>query len=164
MGIVRKEGFDFGFDPGACADCPAHCCRGESGHIWVDQQEILAISSFLRINAIDCIRKYLDRIGNRLSIKERFAGDDFEPRPQAHSPSRFIETAGLASELRKRQDPYGPSPAACGRDLQCLFFDGVSRRCSIYEVRPAQCRRFPFWEYFRKYKDEVIRECPGIRE
>jgi Fe-S-cluster containining protein len=124
MGVIRKEGFDFGFDPGACADCPGHCCRGESGQIWVDQQEILAISGFLGINVIDCIRTYLDRIGSRLSIKERFADDGFE----------------------------------------CVFFEGVSKRCSVYTVRPAQCRQFPFWEYFRKHKDEAMRECPGIRE
>jgi len=27
----------------------------------------------------------------------------------------------------------------------CIFLDGQSRRCSIYPVRPAQCRTWPFW-------------------
>lgn len=27
----------------------------------------------------------------------------------------------------------------------CAFFDGATRRCTIYEVRPSQCRTWPFW-------------------
>lgn len=44
----------------------------------------------------------------------------------------------------------------------CLFYD---RGCTIYPVRPAQCRTYPFWvknlrsEYAWK---QVCRECPGI--
>jgi Fe-S-cluster containining protein len=43
----------------------------------------------------------------------------------------------------------------------CLFFDEKKRQCAIYDVRPAQCRTFPFWEYFRDNPEEAIRECPG---
>lgn len=32
-------------------------------------------------------------------------------------------------------------------------------KCSIYPVRPSQCRNFPFWSHL-KTKD--IRHCPGI--
>lgn len=32
--------------------------------------------------------------------------------------------------------------------------------CSIYPVRPQQCRLFPFWPNL-KYKDKVINHCPG---
>ncbi len=78
MGIIRRDGFNFGFDPDACTDCPGYCCRGESGYIWVNQQEILKICCFLKINSIDFMKKYLDRIGNRFSIKERFTEHDFE--------------------------------------------------------------------------------------
>ena len=43
----------------------------------------------------------------------------------------------------------------------CLFFNNA---CSIYPVRPTQCRTFPFWDYFRdeKHFDELKKECPGI--
>ncbi len=44
----------------------------------------------------------------------------------------------------------------------CIFFDEKMKCCSIYEVRPLQCRTFPFWEQFKNDKDEVIKECPGI--
>jgi len=45
----------------------------------------------------------------------------------------------------------------------CLFFDEKNRRCAIYDVRPAQCRTFPFWEYFRDNPDEAVKECPGVQ-
>ena len=48
--------------------------------------------------------------------------------------------------------------------LACIFFDGPARRCAIYSVRPEQCRRFPFWDHFKKHRDQLVRECPGIRE
>jgi len=44
----------------------------------------------------------------------------------------------------------------------CIFFDTNTNRCSVYEVRPNQCRTFPFWEQFQQNHEEVIKECPGI--
>ena len=44
----------------------------------------------------------------------------------------------------------------------CVFFDEEKKRCSIYPVRPLQCRTFPFWEQFKNDEDEVRKECPGI--
>ena len=44
----------------------------------------------------------------------------------------------------------------------CVFFDMEKKMCRIYEVRPSQCRTFPFWEYFKENIDEVVTECPGI--
>lgn len=47
-------------------------------------------------------------------------------------------------------------------DYACIFFDETKERCTIYPVRPRQCRTFPFWEQFKNNEDEVRRECPGI--
>ena len=41
----------------------------------------------------------------------------------------------------------------------CIFF---ANGCSIYPVRPKQCRTFPFWDYFKTHIDELVKECPGI--
>ncbi|UCD33847.1 MAG: YkgJ family cysteine cluster protein [Desulfobacterales bacterium] len=47
-------------------------------------------------------------------------------------------------------------------DGRCIFYQ---EGCSIYPVRPAQCRTFPFWfenlRSFNKWR-RVTRECPGI--
>jgi hypothetical protein len=48
-------------------------------------------------------------------------------------------------------------------NYQCVFYDDQIQGCSVYEVRPVQCRRFPFWEYFKKHRSEVLEECPGTR-
>lgn len=42
----------------------------------------------------------------------------------------------------------------------CIFFDTITNRCAVYEVRPSQCRDFPFWESFKQEKDKVFIECP----
>jgi Fe-S-cluster containining protein len=44
----------------------------------------------------------------------------------------------------------------------CIFFDNRLKRCRIYPVRPLQCRSFPFWEIFKKDKEEVKKECIGV--
>ena len=47
-------------------------------------------------------------------------------------------------------------------NFACIFFDESMKRCSIYPVRPRQCRTFPFWEQFKNNEGEVQKECPGI--
>ena len=44
----------------------------------------------------------------------------------------------------------------------CIFFDQVKKECLIYELRPSQCRSFPFWDYFKTRKEDLKKECIGI--
>ncbi len=47
----------------------------------------------------------------------------------------------------------------------CVFFAG--RRCRVYEARPAQCRRYPFWPRHLQSPQAwrlAANECEGIRE
>ncbi|RLB80943.1 MAG: YkgJ family cysteine cluster protein [Deltaproteobacteria bacterium] len=122
MHLIRENGFDFSFDPKACENCHRNCCIGESGYIWVTEEEIHKISNFLGLGINDFISHYLVQIGNRFSLKECKINGSFE----------------------------------------CVFFDDQNRRCSIYSVRPTQCRRFPFWDHFKSNVDEAIKECPGV--
>jgi len=46
----------------------------------------------------------------------------------------------------------------------CVFFNNVSRQCQIYEVRPRQCRTWPFWTSNLKSPeawDDMCDGCPG---
>ena len=46
----------------------------------------------------------------------------------------------------------------------CVYFE-QGRGCTIYPVRPAQCRTWPFWESnlrSRKNWDSIAEVCPGI--
>ena len=48
-------------------------------------------------------------------------------------------------------------------DDRCIFLEG--NKCSIYEVRPMQCRTYPFWSQNLKTQNRwhiVSQECPGI--
>ncbi|MCR9202633.1 MAG: YkgJ family cysteine cluster protein [Planctomycetaceae bacterium] len=46
----------------------------------------------------------------------------------------------------------------------CTFFDSRTRGCSVYPVRPIQCRTWPFWQSNIDSKqkwDQVCQDCPG---
>jgi len=119
---MKCEGYPYAFDPNACQNCSGKCCIGESGYIWVSQEEISAIALKLSLSKEAFINNYLLKIRYRFTIKE------------------------IAYE-----GGHG-----------CVFFDMEKKMCRIYDVRPQQCRTFPFWEYFKENIDEVVTECPGI--
>ncbi len=53
------------------------------------------------------------------------------------------------------------------RGQHCVFLQEGSGGCSIYQVRPQQCRTWPFWpENLRSYRTwiEASKTCPGILE
>ena len=46
----------------------------------------------------------------------------------------------------------------------CVFFDGQTRKCTVYEARPRQCRTWPFWDSNLKSPDDwkhTCSVCPG---
>ena len=46
----------------------------------------------------------------------------------------------------------------------CVFFDGNSRKCTVYDARPMQCRTWPFWKSNVESKEtwkETCQACPG---
>lgn len=46
----------------------------------------------------------------------------------------------------------------------CVFFDSKTRKCSVYEARPRQCRTWPFWDSNLKSPDDwrhTCEVCPG---
>ncbi len=48
---------------------------------------------------------------------------------------------------------------------RCIFLDGETNQCTVYEARPFQCRTFPFWTTFvdeNGWTDEVRAMCEGI--
>jgi Fe-S-cluster containining protein len=65
--------------------------------------------------------------------------------------------------LRKVKHRYSltEKPLSQG-EYACVFFDTELKRCTIYPVRPRQCRTFPFWEPYKNHEEEVRAECPGI--
>ncbi len=122
MEEIKKEGFDFTFNPAACESCEGRCCTGESGSIYATRLEFEKIADFLDISMDELKHKYLKKVKNRYSITE----------------IRYNES------------------------YDCIFFDRENHGCKIYDVRPTQCRTFPFWDYFKNNPKELEDECPGV--
>ncbi|MGB4726607.1 MAG: YkgJ family cysteine cluster protein [Thermogutta sp.] len=70
----------------------------------------------------------------------------------AEFEERFVRTIGKAKSLIEQ--PNG----------DCVFLHPLTRKCLVYELRPRQCRSFPFWSSILKTKrtwEEICRTCPG---
>ena len=122
MSLILTDDFDFAFDPKACARCNGRCCTGDSGYIWVNEEEMRKIADFLDMNMAELIDSHIIRVRKRFSLKEVKGKNGFD----------------------------------------CVFFDNKAGRCSIYRVRPEQCRTYPFWNRYKTKASEVLAECPGV--
>lgn len=76
--LMREDGYAYSFNPAACSECPAKCCTGESGYIFVSDGEIKAISEFLGMDEDNFRKTYLFKNGYKWSIKERKMQDSYE--------------------------------------------------------------------------------------
>lgn len=64
--------------------------------------------------------------------------------------------------LRKEGYRYSIKDLLNDGSYDCVFYDKNTNGCSIYQVRPNQCKTFPFWNYFKENIEEVKKECPAI--
>ncbi len=65
---------------------------------------------------------------------------------------KYVRKIGIRKSLR--EFPNG----------DCVFFDPESRKCTVYDARPRQCRTWPFWESNLKSPaawDATCEVCPG---
>lgn len=129
------------FDAGLrfeCTQC-GKCCTGGPGVVRVSNEEITALAEHLGISRQQFAAQFVR------PFPPDALDEDGRPYPGSDSPGNpllsLTETA----------------------DHSCIFFaDG---RCTVYPVRPSQCRTFPFW--MKNLRNEaawqrVARSCPGI--
>jgi len=64
--------------------------------------------------------------------------------------NRFLIKVGYRFSIKEK--PYKNGYA-------CIFFENG---CKIYDVRPSQCRSFPFWDYYKTRIKALKKECPGV--
>ena len=64
--------------------------------------------------------------------------------------------------LRKVGIKYSFKEVEFEQGFACIFFNQKTRKCDIYNLRPKQCRTFPFWDYYKFHKEEIKKECLGI--
>jgi len=77
-------------------------------------------------------------------------------RPQGLKRIKEIYLQKIGAKFSVKEKPFEGG-------LACVFFDEARRNCGIYELRPKQCRSFPFWEYFKTHTKELEEECIGVR-
>lgn len=69
---------------------------------------------------------------------------------------RYIKKVGMRfSLIEKMCDDRA-------KGVGCVFFDEKNLGCSIYAVRPKQCRTFPFWDSYKSDKDGLAKRCMGV--
>ncbi len=76
--LIKKEGYDYLFDPSACSSCQGRCCTGESGYIYVTINEIQKIADLLGMDINEFAQSYLFKKGYKFSIKEVIHNDSYE--------------------------------------------------------------------------------------
>lgn len=102
-----------------CTQC-GHCCTGDPGFVWVDDDEIQKLAKFRGEPLREFGPLYTRSARGKVTLREKANGD-------------------------------------------CIFFDSV-RGCTVYPVRPKQCRTWPFWESNLSSPEEWERiegQCPG---
>ncbi len=70
MSIIIKKNFPFSFDTSSCSSCLGNCCIGQSGNIWINQQEMMNLSKYLNISVEELKIKFLRKELYKYSIKE----------------------------------------------------------------------------------------------
>lgn len=69
--MIRQDGFGYEFDSSKCDECGGKCCTGESGYIWISEDEIRSLGEYLGYKTELIKEIFLEKFGNRYSIKEK---------------------------------------------------------------------------------------------
>jgi len=76
--------------------------------------------------------------------------------------SKYLFSKGSRFSIKERK----VESAEGSSSYECLFFEKEKNGCTIYQVRPNQCRTFPFWNHFKEdtieLRQELQQECPGV--
>jgi Fe-S-cluster containining protein len=82
----------------------------------------------------------IDALARRLGM----AVDEFE--------RRYVREVGVRRTLKEL------------KNYDCVFLDPETRKCTVYEDRPRQCRTWPFWNSNLKSSEawrQTCDVCPG---
>jgi Fe-S-cluster containining protein len=72
--------------------------------------------------------------------------------PQAFE-KKYVNQVGVRRTLKERKKTY-----------DCVFLDAGTRKCTVYDLRPRQCRTWPFWDSNLRTPETwkaACEACPG---
>jgi uncharacterized protein len=141
LNVLKSAGAEPWYSSGlrfACTQC-GNCCSGPPGFVWISGEEIGRLAEYLGISRRETTERYCRKMFGRWSLKE-----SKNPRHGGHD-CVFLKD-GPAEQVDGK--------VAHGR-----------RVCSIYPVRPQQCRTWPFWKHnlsSAQAWEHAARKCPGM--
>ncbi|WP_428939032.1 YkgJ family cysteine cluster protein [Fontivita pretiosa] len=102
-----------------CTQC-GNCCTGGPGYVWISRQEIARMAEYLQISRQEVIARYCREVDGKCSLREnRNARGEYD-----------------CIFLREEQ-------VCVGDNSEQIVH--TRRVCTVYPVRPLQCRTWPFW-------------------
>ncbi len=133
--VWYKQGLKF-----TCTCC-GNCCTGGPGYVWLSDEEIQRLAEHLQLTVDETIEQHCRKVNGKWSLNE----------------SRSV-SGGYDCKFLKEIKP--PRNARNGQTIV-----QAKRVCGIYEVRPLQCRTWPFWPENLEDKaawEVETRKCPGM--
>src|SRR5205823_4333839 len=121
-----------------CSQC-GNCCTGGPGYVWVSDEEITRLADHLKLSREQTIDDYCRPVEDKFSLKE-------------------VVRQGNYDCIFLREMPVER------RDGDSVVVH-TKRACSIYPVRPLQCRTWPFWDGVlggREIWELAGKRCHGI--
>jgi len=118
--------------------CCGNCCTGGPGFVWLDDHEVDLLAKHLGLSKKQTLEQYCRKIGQRISLKE-------SRTKEGNYDCIFLKELPAKKEKGKINLPR--------------------RVCGIYEVRPLQCRTWPFWDGNLASQDNwnnSAKRCPGM--
>jgi hypothetical protein len=124
-----------------CTQC-GNCCTGGPGFVWLTTDEIVRLAKFLTITPEAMVEQYCRKIDGKFSLTE------------VRNPAGAYDCVFLKDVPAAHHDPAGDGPVTLPK-----------RGCSVYPVRPLQCRTWPFWPENLSNKrtwTAASRKCHGM--
>lgn len=112
-----------------------NCCTGGPGYVWLSKAEVMKLAEHLNLPWENVVRKYCRNLSGRLSLREVEREGQYD--------CIFLETVTIQTDKGEK----------------------TKRMCSIYTVRPLQCRTWPWWEGNLADEEAWKRageKCPGV--
>jgi Fe-S-cluster containining protein len=119
-----------------CSQC-GNCCTGAPGYVWISSREIKRLAKHLKLTTSEVLHRYCRSVGTRFSLKEN-----------------RNERGEYDCIFLKEEKIKGAGGIVHTR-----------RTCTVYPVRPLQCRTWPFWEGNLRTPDawrESSMRCHGM--
>ena len=127
-----------------CTQC-GNCCTGGPGFVWISDEEVERLAQFMKLSVEETRSKYCRKVGRRWSLNEHRTRE-------GNYDCVFLTSIPDSRPKKKELSPGQAIPHP-------------KRGCSIYSVRPLQCRTWPFWHSNLENEEmwEIAgRKCPGL--